>query len=124
MPSKTSPSKKDMCNINLSSPLDSSINSGHCSNPIFMGNFVEERTKLHTICVIETEKTKRISLLIGASLIVIAALIVIFAPIGKEVVSYWIGGSLLIFSAGSVGYKRVLGKTKGFSVSADQNCKK
>lgn len=54
----------------------------------------------------EREKTKR--LLIGAAclFLIVAALIVIFAPAGKENIAYFIGAALLIMALGAIGVTR------------------
>ena len=82
---------------------------------------IKARTKLHVEALKEGEKTKRLSLVLAAVLIVVALLAVLFAPAGREVVSYWIGATLLVFAAGAVGYKRVWGKSKLLSVGGDQD---
>ncbi len=59
--------------------------------------------------------------MIAASLILGAAGLLVFAPEGRETVSYVIGGALSIFAAGAAGFKRVWGKTPITSVGADQS---
>ncbi len=82
-------------------------------------HFVEERSKVHTQYIIEQEKTKRLGLVLSVILLIVAMLIVLFSPEGKEIVSYWIGGALLLFSAGAAGYKRLWAKTPLIEVDAD-----
>jgi hypothetical protein len=82
-------------------------------------HFVEERSKVHTMFIVEQEKTKRLGLVLSVILLIAAMLIVLFSPEDKEVVSYWIGGALLLFSAGAAGYKRIWAKTPLFEVDAD-----
>lgn len=83
--------------------------------------FVQERTRLHELFVREQERTKRISLILAAILILAAASLILFAPEGRETMSYWLGAALVIFAAGAAGYKRVWGKTENMSFGADQD---
>jgi O-antigen/teichoic acid export membrane protein len=83
--------------------------------------FVVERTRLHEAYIREQERTKRLGLILAAFLILAAATMILFAPAGRETLSYWIGSALVIFAAGSVGYKRVWSKTKSTSFGADQD---
>ncbi len=82
---------------------------------------IKARTKLHVEALKEGEKTKRLALVLAAVMVVAALLAVLFAPAGREVVSYWIGATLFVFAAGAAGYKRVWGKSKVVSVGADQD---
>jgi len=86
-----------------------------------LNDFVKKRTKVHEVYIREQEKTKRISLILAVVLIIVAAILLMFAPEGKETVSYWICGVLIVFASGAVGYKRVWGKSKVFSFGADQD---
>jgi len=83
--------------------------------------FIRERTRLHEIYLREAAKTKRLGLLLGFLLIVIAAVIIQFAPAGRERLSYWIGGALVIFAAGSCGFGRVWGRASAISFGAGQD---
>lgn len=69
----------------------------------------------------EEQKTKRLWLVLAVVALLAALALLVFAPPGRETLSYWIGGALLIFAAGAAGYKRVWGKSKLFSVGADQD---
>jgi O-antigen/teichoic acid export membrane protein len=60
----------------------------------------------------------------AAILILGAAVSVLFAPAGRETVSYWIGAALVIFAAGAMGYKRVWGKSSKMSFGADDDRRK
>ena len=73
-------------------------------------HFVNERSKVHSTYIIEQEKTKRRALFLSVILLISALIIMMFAPEGREQMSYWIGGALLLFSAGSAGYKRLWAK--------------
>lgn len=83
-------------------------------------HFVSERSKVHTAYIIEQEKSKRLGLILSVILLVSAMLIVVFSPQGKEVVSYWIGAALVIFSAGAAGYKRLWAKAPHIEVEAGE----
>ena len=67
------------------------------------------------------QKTKRLWLMLSVASLLVALLIVTFAPAGRETLSYWIGGGLVIFAAGSAGYKRVWGRGPKVSIGADQD---
>jgi len=72
--------------------------------------FIKERTRLHELYIKEQEKTKRISLILAVVLVIISVFLLIFAPKGKETLSYIVCGVLFVFAAGAVGYKRIWGK--------------
>ena len=74
--------------------------------------FVQERTALHALFVTETQKTKRLGLILAAGLLALACIIPIFAPAGREVVSYWISISLFVFSAGAIGFTNIFYRAK------------
>jgi hypothetical protein len=84
---------------------------GHV-DPNVLCSFIATRTQLHQVYIEQTETTKRISLGICAGLIVIAAILQVVAPPGKEAMSLWIGCALLVFAAGVMGYARVSVKSK------------
>lgn len=83
--------------------------------------FITERTQLHQTYIQEEAKTKRLWLILSVVSLLVALTLMIFAPEGRQTLSYWIGGALLIFAAGAAGYKRVWGKSSIFSVGADQD---
>lgn len=83
--------------------------------------FIKERTRLHEIYILEQSKNKRIGLILSFLLILLASLLLIFAPEGRETLSYWIGTALIIFSAGAFGFGRVWGKAANISFGADQD---
>jgi hypothetical protein len=85
---------------------------------------IKARTKLHVEAVRQGEKTKRLSLVLAAVMVLAALLAILFAPAGREVVSYWIGAALLVSAAGAAGYKRVWGRSKVFSAGADHGAGK
>jgi hypothetical protein len=83
--------------------------------------FIRERSRLHRIYVREEARNKRFGLLLAFMLTVIAAAFIQFAPVGREKLSYWVGGALLIFAAGTSGFGRVWGRTADISFGADQD---
>jgi hypothetical protein len=82
--------------------------------------FITERTRLHELYIKEQAKTKRMALILTAILILASGAIVLFAPEGRETLSYWIGAALLVFAAGAAGYGRLWAKVPGVSVRADE----
>lgn len=83
--------------------------------------FIKERSRIHEIYIKEQERTKRISLSISAILFIASLTLILFAPKGREELSFWLGGALLVFSAGIAGYKRIWGRTRKISIGADKN---
>lgn len=82
--------------------------------------FVKERTRLHETYIAEKCRNQRLALILAFLLIVAAAASVLFAPPGREVLSYWLGAALLVFAAGASGYGRIWAKAPGFSVGAGE----
>lgn len=80
--------------------------------------YIRERTRLHETYILEQARTQRLGLVLAFLLILLAATLVVFAPTGRESISYWIGFALVIFAAGASGYGRVWGKTSGLSFGA------
>ena len=83
--------------------------------------FLRERTRVHETYIKEQERTKRIGIIASAILILGAAALILFAPAGRETLSYWIGAALVVFAAGAMGYQRIWGKSKNLSFGADQD---
>jgi hypothetical protein len=86
-----------------------------------VSQFISERTKLHQVYIQEEARTKRLWLSLAVFLLIAALALIMFAPPGREILSYWIGGALLLFAGGAAGYKRVWGKSNVFSMGADQD---
>lgn len=80
--------------------------------------FLAERSKVHSLYIVEENQTKRLGMKIGATLVISAVAMMIIAPPGREVLSYWLGAALFIVAAGCVGYKRVWAKTKNNTIGA------
>ena len=77
-------------------------------------NFVNERTRLHELYIKEHARNRRLALVLSFLLILVAVAAVLFAPAGREVMSYWIGAALLITAAGASGYGKIWAKAPGF----------
>jgi len=110
--------------IRISAPwggynISQSMGRGIRDEPADPNHFISERSRVHEAYIVEQEKTKRLSLILSAILLLSACLIFIFAPEGREKISTWIGIGLVITAAGAAGYKRVWGKTKSMSFGAD-----
>lgn len=69
----------------------------------------------------EKEKTKR--LLIGAACLffIIAALVIVFAPIEKQNLAYLLGAALMIIALGAVGATRSKIKLPGVTIETNSN---
>jgi hypothetical protein len=109
--------------VNLSAPWEDNpkscfIGSGFQFKSI--EQFLIERTKLHEIYIREEARTKRLSLMLSALLFLAACLVIIFAPESRQTISHWIGAAMFVVAAGVAGYKRVWGKSKILTISADQ----
>jgi len=83
--------------------------------------FIKERSRVHELYIKEQEKTKRVSLVLAVVLVIISVILLIFAPKGKETLSYIVCGVLFVFAAGAVGYKRIWGKVKIVEFKADSS---
>lgn len=118
--------KEAASKINLTAPWGSSqvlSNAGDFNDSKTARLFIEKRSEVHTAYILEQEKTKRLSLILAVVLLISAMVIILIAPTGKEIMSYWIGAALLVFSAGSAGYKRVWAKTDLLEFEANQKDK-
>jgi hypothetical protein len=90
-------------------------------NKKLIKQFVSERSKIHSLYILENEKTKRLTLILSAFLAISGGCILIFAPEGREVLANWIGGAFLILSAGAAGYKRLWAKTDKLSIGTESD---
>jgi hypothetical protein len=82
--------------------------------------YIKEEQQTKRLILKEEQRTKRISLVIGGILFLAAAAVITFAPESREILSYWVGGALVILAAGAAGYKRVWGKYKEREISLDK----
>ena len=83
------------------------IQEGSFLSPEDLKNFVETRTGLHNLYIRETQRTRRLAMCLAAALLALASVIPVFAPAGRENMSYWIGAALFVFAAGSMGYTSI-----------------
>jgi hypothetical protein len=85
----------------------------------FSANAVGHRAveALHSLSV-EREKTKR--LLIGAACLffLIAAVVAVFAPPGKETLAYGLGAALVVMALGAIGMARFSARLPGVQIEA------
>lgn len=103
--------------IELSTPWGRICSAGPPKTIEEANAFIHERSVLHALFITETEKTKRLGLSLAACLLALACIIPIFAPAGREVTSYWISTSLLVFSAGSMGFTKIFLNAKELNLS-------
>src|ERR1044071_3573266 len=66
-------------------------------------HFLPERSRVHEVYSREQEKTRRLSLVLSAVLLLAACWVFVFAPPGRESVSTWVGAALLVTAAGAAG---------------------
>jgi len=112
---------KKKSEVKISAPwggFQQQSNTGYFNDPDAHRTFIEERSKVHKTYILEQEKTKRISLFSSVLLFIVAVCAVLFAPPGREELSYWIGATLLVFSAGAAGYKRLWAKAPLINIKA------
>ena len=80
--------------------------------------FSRERSRVHEVFICERAKNERLGLVLSFLLILAATSAVLFAPQGRETMSYWLGAALLVFAGGASGFGHVWAKTPGFSFGA------
>jgi len=83
--------------------------------------FLQERSRVHETFIREDQKTKRLSLLIVFLCVVCACLVLMFAPAGRENLSYGVAAALVIFAAGVSGFRLLRASAPGvkLDVSTD-----
>jgi hypothetical protein len=82
-------------------------------------DFVRIRSALHEVSIKETEKTRRLAMCLSAGLLALPCIIPVFAPARHEVLSYWVGLALFVFSAGSMGYSSITFNSKKLSLKGE-----
>lgn len=87
-------------------------------------HYVEKRSSVHETQIKEIERTKRTTLVVSAVIFIVAAILVVFSPQDKEVVTYSIAGSMLLLASGIAGYGILKIKTNRFSAEASQGSHK
>lgn len=84
--------------------------------------FIRERTAAHTEFIRQTEKTKRVGYSLAAALLAIAIIIPVFAPAGRETMSWITSAALALFSAGAFGFSKL--KLQAFKQSFEAESRK
>ncbi|CAN7772858.1 hypothetical protein LJR175_007606 [Variovorax sp. LjRoot175] len=69
----------------------------------------------------DREKTKRLLIVAACVLFALAALIMMFAPPGRETLSYALGGALLVFALGAIGAAQFKFKLPGVTVETNHS---
>lgn len=90
---------------------------GRSADPSVLETFVRERSAAHTEYIRQTEKTKRMGYGLAAVLLVIAIVVPVFAPAGRETVSWVTSATLALFAAGAFGFSKL--KLQAFKQSFD-----
>ncbi len=94
------------------------VEAGGPLDPTRIDAFVQVRSRVHETYIRETERTRRLALGLSAVLLALACLVPVFAPTGRETLSYALGGALFVFAAGGAGFSAVKLTHKDLSVSA------
>ena len=68
--------------------------------------------------IVEEHKTSRLSMILAVLLVLAAALVVCFAPSGREAFSHWLGAGLLAVALGIFARKNIWAKGLGISFGA------
>lgn len=85
-----------------------------CRTEAEFEKFIDRRSEVHALYIQEIHRTRRLGMCLAAGPLVLACLVPIFAPEGREVLSYWIGAGLFGFAVGAMGFSTVrLGVEKG-----------
>ena len=61
----------------------------------------EAAIELMDVCIRETQKTRRLLMLTAMGLAAVAAVLLVFAPEGREVPANWMGGALMVIALGA-----------------------
>jgi len=81
---------------------------------------VESATQITLRRIAETEKTRRLLIIISAFMVIIAALIMVFGPENRQGSNMIIGIVLLVFAMGSIGVSHFVIKGGGFEVGTKE----
>ena len=84
-------------------------------------HFLSARSKVHETWIIESNKTRRVSLIVSAVLVIAAAALLVFSPKEKEIISYGVAGAIVLLSSGIAGYGFLKIKTKNFSAESKKD---
>jgi hypothetical protein len=106
--------------VRIHNPWNGLEQTLHDASDRVTGVFIAERTRLHELYIREQARNKRIALILAAILMLASGALITFAPKGREKLSFWVGGALVIFAAGSAGFGRVWAKGAGVSIGASE----
>lgn len=99
---------------------DTEAQEGRFLEPDEVKTFIEVRSDLHATYIRETQRTRRFVMALAAMLLALACLIPVFAPEGREALSYWVGIALFLFSGGAAGYSGIRYKGHGHEIEASK----
>ncbi|WP_299980533.1 hypothetical protein [uncultured Pseudoteredinibacter sp.] len=69
--------------------------------------FIEHQLELEKMKLKEQYKNERLAMILSVVLVLVTILTVFLAPEGKEIISYWVGGALILVIAGILGYTKL-----------------
>lgn len=78
-----------------------------CSTQAEFDKFIDRRSEVHVLYIRESQRTRRLGMCLAAALLALGCLIPLFAPEGREVLSYWLSAGLFVFAAGAMGYSTI-----------------
>ena len=78
---------------------------------------IEAKFAIH----VQLEKTRRILIIVAAVCLIIGAVLILFAPQGKENVSYIIALALIVLPLGAIGIQEL--RIKGFGIKIEGGTK-
>lgn len=111
--------------IELSPPWDAGVQvygrqnicTQSIADSVHDAEFIRQRTAVHDTYIRETQKTRRLGIICAGVLLVVAVVVPLFAPAGRETVSWTISAALFAFAAGAIGYAEASIRGKGRSIS-------
>lgn len=79
-------------------------------------DFVRERSAVHTTYILEVQKTRRLGIVCASVLLLIAVVVPVFAPSGREQISWVVSAALFAFAVGAIGYSEASVRGKKRSI--------
>jgi len=70
--------------------------------------------------VAERERTRRLLVLSAVAMFLVAVLVLVFAPEGRQNISYLLGSVLIIFSLGAIGASKFSAKFRDLSIDTNK----
>lgn len=67
----------------------------------------------------EREKTKRVMCILVAALVVVSGALILFAPAGREILSYFLSPIILVLALGAIGATRFTLRTNGTTIKVE-----